>query len=644
MNRSILIVICDFLVLSAMSLSMGISKTTAQGTGVTESVRPVTHVFLIEQLEKAVKMQKAAVGESDKLSKDLSNAERVLAELRATLEKRDQRMERLEMTLANMTNSMSRQQTELLDARKKAEELSSSLALAKGNLSGSQRELLDKEVALAAARKTIDEQDKSLRTAKMTLVQQSALLRISKEELAKKTAELEKSEKTLTDKSKELTRMILQVERNEAMIRENQKRIAEKEAALFRAEVLAAERKTDLQKVQKEYVAVATELDNTHKKLKLASEDNAYTEGLLAKANEELDKMKRDAGTRQILLNEKTEQLAAMKVKMAEEMTQKAMLKTTLAERDAQVKQQQTQLQDKERVITIQEERMKTVNTRLQAKDEVIRQTQKTLSKTEKDLERASSMLRSDALSAYAKSTAEVRFILKNDRLFNTFELDETYYLPRISLGGKVFLPGAFEKLTGLTEQRNGYSTVSALSYTAKKPGAANNTAEKLEGPIYVLNEDPRACLIELPGEKQAAMPALTASALRKRGLQNLTLFKANRYGEESALLDGRCSMRPNQDQYLMIRNSLRSSSEVPAAVGDFVVAREGGLAGIIVRVENHPAEGRADAYCFIFPSSIDLEKASPLTLKRDGGRYPYRSFVQQLEKIHKRILDINRK
>ena len=231
MNRSILIVICDFLVLSAMSLSMGISKTTAQGTGVTESVRPVTHVFLIEQLEKAVKMQKAAVGESDKLSKDLSNAERVLAELRATLEKRDQRMERLEMTLANMTNSMSRQQTELLDARKKAEELSSSLALAKGNLSGSQRELLDKEVALAAARKTIDEQDKSLRTAKMTLVQQSALLRISKEELAKKTAELEKSEKTLTDKSKELTRMILQVERNEAMIRENQKRIAEKEAA-----------------------------------------------------------------------------------------------------------------------------------------------------------------------------------------------------------------------------------------------------------------------------------------------------------------------------------------------------------------------------------------------------------------------------
>ena len=643
MNRSILIVICDFLVLSAMSLSMGISKTTAQGTGVTESVRPVTHLFLIEQLEKAVQMRKDTQGQNTRLNKDLEEAQRILANLRATLEKRDQRMERLETTLAGLTNNMSRQQAELLEARKKADELSNSLALAKGNLSGSQKVLLEREIALASAKKEIAEKDESLRTAKMTLVQQNALLRVSQAELEKKKAELLKSEKSLTDKSKELTRMILEVERNEAMIRESQKRIAEKEAALFRAEVLAAERKTDLQKVQKQYVVVAAELDQTQKKLKIAAEDRAYTDGLLTRANEEIDRMKREAGTRQLLLNEKTEQLAAIKVKMAEELTQKAMLKTTLAERDAQVKQQQSQLQDKERVITIQNERMKTVNTRLQAKDEVIKQTQQTLAKTEKDLARASSMLRSDALSSYAKTTAQVRFMLKNDRLFNTFELDETYYLPRISLGGKTFLPGAFEKLTGLTEQRNGYSTVTEISYTIQKPGASAKTAAKLEGPILVLGEDPRACLIELPGDKSPAMPALTAAALRKRGLQNLTLFKANRFGEGSASLDGRCSMRPNQDQYMVIRNSLRSSSEVPAAVGDLVVAKEGGLAGIIVRVEVHSTEGRADAYCFIFPSQIDLDKAEQLSWKRDAGKYPYGSFVKKLDSIYKRIVEINR-
>ena len=132
MNRSILIVICDFLVLSAMSLSMGISKTTAQGTGVTESVRPVTHLFLIEQLEKAVQMRKDTQGQNTRLNKDLEEAQRILANLRATLEKRDQRMERLETTLAGLTNNMSRQQAELLEARKKADELSNSLALAKG--------------------------------------------------------------------------------------------------------------------------------------------------------------------------------------------------------------------------------------------------------------------------------------------------------------------------------------------------------------------------------------------------------------------------------------------------------------------------------------------------------------------------------
>ena len=85
MNRSILIVICDFLVLSAMSLSMGISKTTAQGTGVTESVRPVTHLFLIEQLEKAVQMRKDTQGQNTRLNKDLEEAQRILANLRATL-------------------------------------------------------------------------------------------------------------------------------------------------------------------------------------------------------------------------------------------------------------------------------------------------------------------------------------------------------------------------------------------------------------------------------------------------------------------------------------------------------------------------------------------------------------------------------
>ena len=109
-------------------------------------------------------------------------------------------------------------------------------------------------------------------------------------------------------------------------------------------------------------------------------------------------------------------------------------------------------------------------------------------------------------------------------------------------------------------------------------------------------------------------------------------------------MLDGRCSMRPDQDQYLVVRNSLRNSSEVPAAVGDLIVAREGGLAGIIVHVETYPVDGRADAYCFIFPAKIDLENAEQLSLKREAGKYPYQTFVKKLEKLHKRILKINRK
>lgn len=638
MNRSILIVICDFLVLSAMSLSMGLSKTTSHGPGVTESVRPVTHTFLLDQLEKALLEKKETAGENSKLNEEIKAATDALKRLREDLEKREKRLENMEKALSGATDSMTRQQLELEAARKRAEELAKAVARTEGTLSGTQQVM--KEQA-----KQLDAKEKQLKTVQMTLLQQQALLKVSEEELAKKQAELAKSQQTLTDRSKELTKALLEVEQHEAAIKANEKIIAEKTAQVFQAELLAMERKTKLEETEKQRIAATAELDKTKGLLEISEEERSHAEGRLARLNEENDALRKSAATREVLLQEQTQRVQQLRLKVAEEVQKGAELRVSLAEHKTTIHNQQAQLNDKEKLLVMKTEEAKTAATKLQAKDEVIRQTKQTLTQTEADLKKANELLRNDALSSYAKATAEVRFTLTNDRLFNSFDLNETYYLPRITLGGKVFLPGAFEKLTGLTDQRNGYTTVNELKYTIRKPGTADNTAKTLAGPILMLGEDLRACLIELPGEKaDSALPVFTAAALRKRGLQDLTLFKANRYGEESALLDGRCSMRPNQDHYLLIRNSLRSSSEVPAEVGDLVIAKEGRLAGIIVRVITYPTEGRADAICFIFPSAVDLGTAKMLPVNRQAGPRPFAKFVETLNEVRKEVMILNRK
>lgn len=627
MNRSILIVICDFLVLSAMSLSMGLAKPSPAGAGTTESFRPVTHEFLLEQLEKAVQNQQNALGENVRLNEAMEETNQLLAALKKDMAEKAERLARMESQLAAAEDDSARRDAELFAQRKKAGELADSLARA--------------EAMLGGMKKSMEEKSKELQGTQLTLAERNAALKFAQKALDEKTAELKQSAAELSSKNAELARVLRIAEEKEAALAVTKKRAAEKEAALFQAELLAMERKTELERAKSESLVLTDKLADSARDLKKEQESRVFMEGQLTRANEEIDELKRQAGTREVRLQEAETALHAnrrlvddLKAKMAEELLKQAKLRGELSDTSSKLRAQESRAQ-------LAEQTEKEARARLVAKEEALR-------RTESDLERTSAMLRSDALTSYAASVRSLRMTLKNDRLFRDFTVDEKFYLPEIRWNGKVFLVGAVENVTGLLSRQTGYTRVAELAYTVAPAGrkAVSTPPVQITEPLIAMGEDPRVCLLEMDSRMTAdaaPLDVMTADALRKRGVQNLTLFKSSRYGEGSAQLDGRCSMRPDTDDFLLIRNSLRSSSEVPAAVGDFVVSREGQFVGVVVRVSVNSAEGRSEAWCRILPRQTDFSRAVRIPVVRKEGEEWFGSFVSGLTALHKKIVQMNR-
>ncbi len=619
MNRSILIVICDFLVLSAMSLSMGISKPSGTaGSGISETIRPVTHTFLIEQLEKAVAEGKAASGENEELNKALEETNKLLAQLKKDTEEKNSKLLELETKFNQASSDAARKKAELEAARKKSGELADALAKAQKDLSATGTELAKK--------------DSALRETKLTLEEEQKALLLSRQQLEKQTKALTESEKALAVKNAELAGNIRQLEQLETAIKANQKQIAEKNAAIFRHELLALEKDKELAEIQTKHLAMTAELEQKQKELKTAEKDKSYTEGRLAQANEEIDALKKQAGTRELQLRETSSALErnkqlvdALKGQIVKEVQKQAALRLELNETQETVAEQEKNIKEKEIALAAS-------TSSLAAKEQILK-------KTAADLEKVQEVLRNDALSSYSRTVSPLKFEIRNDRLFNSFENQKTFYLPELSFSGKTFLAGALETLTGLRDQGSSYTQVSDLKYTLLK-----GTPSVLTDAFYVLGEEPRIAMMEIPARPEAKpLTVITASKLRKRGLQDLTLFKADRLGDQSATLNGRCSLRPDQDKIMIIRNSLRSSSEVPAEVGDFVITKEGEFAGIVIRVVPYSTEGRAEAWCWIFPSEINLAKAERLPLIRKPGEQYFMDFALKLSVLHKKITELNR-
>ena len=573
MNRSILIVICDFLVLSAMSLSIGVGETASTPRGSTVISRTAALDIHIEQMHKELRKRAQIQSEKVKIEEEKSKAE---AEL-----------ERLRTQLAQLAGDVDSRTMKLNETSK----------------------------ALLATRTTLQEKEKALEEREKELAKQNDALKNALASVQDVSAKYEQANTELQQARKE-----------------------------------AAARATELKQSNENLAAVSGKLKTTEGKLRETEIGLSYAKGSLNRTEKELADSKKREETATKTLYTRGVELEQTRVELANTKrlldaavrnltkTQGELDRTkqNLADSASRLSRTQENLSRTQENLFRTRENLSRIAAESKARAENLADTRRRLAATEK-------LLRSDALTAYSAAAVQLAFHLKNARFMNDFELNETLYAPEISIGGKTYLPGAFRSLTGLLKRYAGYTRIVELAYSMKKTGVAEQTVF-LPGPLWSLNAEPRACLFEV--EKPAGTPlkAISGAELKKRGLQNLTLFKSSHFGTETASLNGRCSLPLEENNsYLHIRNSLRSASELPAEIGDYVISKEGEFIGVVVSVSENTIEGREDALCYLYPPAINRKDATALPLTRNKGAEYYTGFTDALQNILQKVTTLDR-
>ncbi|MDD3153398.1 MAG: hypothetical protein PHS41_00915 [Victivallaceae bacterium] len=240
---------------------------------------------------------------------------------------------------------------------------------------------------------------------------------------------------------------------------------------------------------------------------------------------------------------------------------------------------------------------------------------------------RPSDSVRRDVFSSYAQAVGKFSVVMREDRLFSDFVGGGDYYLPVLELNKRRILIFDFGKLTGNPPGRTNFNRVSELGYSFAKAGAAGK-GKSVQGPMGYWKKSPAIGVFEL-GEHAngfTALKILTAEELKKRGTEDLYLFKAGSAGRDSVNLAGRCSLDlASEYQSLCLRNAGRSVvSELRAEPGDFVLTGDGKFAALVTHIESFDQGRRQEARCFVFPKDFRFEdvKNVDISSKNSDGLY----------------------
>lgn len=602
MNRSILIVTCDFLVLAAMSLSIGMNEV-GDPAGTAKISSPATR--LVEMIDEELARHEEVKQQKDELAQKLEEFRALALRDEKQLASRDEEIKASQAKLAETLAALSKSKDELASEKSKSEQeqakSAAELAKSAAELAKIKKDLDEREAALKRSAAVIEQKESELKISAQELVERDKVIRdsenlleASERSLARVTQEkaaaaekLQQSEKTLSRTSGQLEATKLELEALREVAKRDRARAEEAIAKFHAAEVELAETKTKLTSAQ-------TQLDGTVR--------------VLTEVNSDLTRTKTE-------LTESRQSLAVSRETIA---------------------QNERLMSEKDRTIAQTE-------TILEQKDKVIEDKDRDLTETKKEAGELKKMLNNDVLTSYNASALELSFHLVNDRLFNNIVIDKSFFLPAVTLGGKTWLVSAFRDTTGLN-LHSGYTKVTELQYKVRRPQSKDKWAA-VNGPALCLAEDARVCLFPVAADKAEPIRVITFDALRERGLDNLTLFKSATFSKDSADVTGRCSVSMEQgDNYLYIRNPNRSSSELKAEVGDIVLSKEGFFVGVVVKVSSADLGQTSTAQCFVFTGEPALAKAAQLRLTKEPSQTLYYDFVDKHESLRRITEQLDRK
>ncbi len=588
MNRSILIVTCDFLVLAAMSLSIGMNEV-GDPAGAAKISSPATR--LVEMIDEELARHEEVKQQKDELAQRLEEFRALALKDEKQIASQDEEIKQAQAKLAETLAALTKTKDEFASEKTKSEQ-----------------ELAKSAAELAKTKKDLDEREAALKRSAAVIEQKESELKISAQELVERDKVIRDSETLLETSERSLARVTQEKAATAEKLQQSERLLSRTsgQLELTKAELEALREQARLDRARAEealakFHAAEVELVETKSKLTSTQTQLNGMVRVLADVNSDLVKTKNEL--------DKSEQSLAVS-------------KETIA-------QNERLMSEKDRTIAQTE-------TILTQKDKVIEDKDRDLNETKKKADELEKMLNNDVLTSYNASALELSFHLVNDRLFNNIVIDKSFFLPAVTLGGKTWLVSAFRDTTGLN-LHSGYTKVTELQYKVRRPQSKDQWSA-VNGPALCLAEDARVCLFPVDAAKtEAPVRVITFGALRERGLDNLTLFKSATFSKDSADITGRCSVSMEQgDNYLYIRNPNRSSSELKAEVGDIVLSKEGFFVGVVVKVSSSDLGQTSTAQCYVFTGEPELTKALQLRLTKEPSQTLYYDFVDKHESLRK--------
>ena len=587
MNRSILIVICDFLVSAMLSMMTGMVPGHVGGTGV--GLDAPTTALLIAELKKQQLQLQETRAELQRAQRENFSEERqqqllaLAAELAATQVRQEKLEERMQFTPETSGKLTPAQLQERLEAELKKR--------------------YTERILLADTRADLEAERAGHRMTSEELARMQTAAAVTAQQLKERDTRLASTDTELTRVRTELSERVAALAAREA-------ELSGAQSALDETRNLLTGARRDLSLA----TARAGEVENQARQLESSL---SFTKGQLSLAERELaearslaERERRLAAARELERNEAERQLENLK----------KMLKNAVTDL-SQTRRELTETREKaastDRELAQVQTKAETAEARLEA--------------TRQQLSEAERKLRSDVLDRYSEAAVRLDFALTEKRLVIDQDVNATFFIPVVKIAGRTVVPAAFADLTGGTQSPLSYQKITRLDYRLSPTAAGDGAMEskQLASPLLVPPGEPRVGAFEVDAPGRVPLSLLTIDALKQRGVENLFLFKTSSFGKDSAELGGRCSIDfGTAEPYLYIRNTGRGTgSELRAEPGDFIMSREGDFVGVVVGIESFDLGRRQEAKCYVFPENFSWEDAVSIPVVLQPGQTYFDSF-----------------
>lgn len=612
MNRAVLIVICDFLVSSMLSMLTGMvpagfNGADGQGGGGTVGApgigldAPTTALILnelrireaqLEELRRRLREAQRTHGFNAEREKEIERLANELAAARVKAKQMELLAQNNRKTTAKLTPA----------------ELKKQLTEAQIQLQLAEMRLKDSKELTADLRKELKENIDAVGFARQKGAVIRERLNRAAEEVRRTKETLAINEEELRDRDKRLKSVSEELQKSRADSALQKQSIANLQNALAAAMKRGDQAAGENQKLERNLAFVRGRLSTTEQAYASERDDNARNRQLAAQRELEVQRL--------------SQQLAATR----------AVLKKAVQDR-SESRQELAAAQK-----NVRELERKEIEARIKAAS-----VEKQIAVTTKMLENVGVNVRTkaDVLSCYADAAALLRLSILENRLVVDQETNALYCIPLVELAGKTVMLTNFDNISGIAQAPLNFREVKRLSYRAALPGGKEPVT--VTTPLYIGKNDPRVAALEvkLPGRKP--LKTIFADAIRKRGVENLYLFKTNSSGKESAPLGDRCSLDfASGGDVLYIRNG-RSSTELKASPGDLILTKEGEFAGVVVASESPVFSSRENARCMLFTKDFSWDKsmvAIPVTKKANEPFYS--GFADGMGKLYQKVLELN--